>query len=242
MADQVDTSTMRHTEIGLIPSDWELVKLGEVTYEASERNRTLTYGRDDVLSVDNERGLVPSGRMLGEDFSRYKLVRKNQLAYNPMRLNVGSIGLWLDDKPGIVSPDYIVFGCMEGRVVAVLSFTLHRIPALEPKTALDSYQLIASKILLFAVLSYMLVLCTRNFMSHKHNVVVNKHRQNALMTFKALADAASDSKLKDIILTHASACIFSPQETGYTKATGMASVTGSKSVIELIQGVAKAGE
>lgn len=120
---------------------------------------------------------------------------------------------------------------------AVGSLFLHKHPLLAPKTDFDSYQLIASKLILFGVLSYMLVLCSKNFMSHKHNAVVNRHRQNALTTFEALADAAADSKLRDVILTHASACIFSPQDTGYSKGAG--SFSGSKSVIELIQSVTK---
>ena len=56
----------------------------------------------------------------------------------------------------------------------------------------QTYVLIADKILFFAILSYMLSLSARNFMSHKHNAVVNRHRHKALKTFKALADAASN--------------------------------------------------
>jgi len=86
--------------------------------------------------------------------------------------------------------------------------------------AADSYesaQLITGKILLFAVISYMLLLSARNFLSHTHNAIVNKHRQNALLTFNALVAAAKDPAGKDVILTHAAACIFAPQETGYAK-------------------------
>jgi type I restriction enzyme S subunit len=99
------------TAIGPLPADWSVVKLGMVSSEGTERNHNLDFGRADVLGVDNRTGLVPSDRLLGDDFSRYKLVRKHQFAYNPMRLNVGSIGLWSKDKGSIVSPDYIVFGC-----------------------------------------------------------------------------------------------------------------------------------
>jgi hypothetical protein len=123
---------------------------------------------------------------------------------------------------------------------AIGSLFLHKIPLLAPKTTIESYQLVASKVLLFAVLSYMLVLCSRNFMSHKHNIVINKHRQNALMTFRAIADAAADPKLKDVVLTQAAACMFAPQDTGYSKAAGLGSGPGGKSVIELIQSAARA--
>jgi len=94
-----------------VPSDWRLVRLAEVSSECSARNRNLEFGRDDVLSVDNQLGLIPSDRNLGDDFSRYKVVDNLAFAYNPMRLNVGSIGLWEARHAAIVSPDYIVFRC-----------------------------------------------------------------------------------------------------------------------------------
>lgn len=102
-------------------------------------------------------------------------------------------------------------------VLAVISIFIHKMPFLSPKNVAESIQLIASKVILFTAVGYMLVLSARNFMSHKHNAVVNKHRQNALMTFKALVDAAKEGENKEIILTHASSCIFSPQDTGYTR-------------------------
>jgi type I restriction enzyme S subunit len=107
---------MQDTAIGPLPADWRVVELGTVSSEGTERNRGLEFGRADVLGVDNQTGLGPSDRLLGEDFSRYKLIRNNQFAYNPMRLNVGSIGLWREDKTAIVSPDCIVFGCDENRL------------------------------------------------------------------------------------------------------------------------------
>lgn len=100
---------------------------------------------------------------------------------------------------------------------AALSVFVHKWDFLTPTTVFESAQLITSKVLIFAVLSYLLILTARNFLSHKHNSIVNKHRQNALMTFNALAEAAKDQTAKDIILTHAASCIFAPQETGYAK-------------------------
>lgn len=110
------TPATRETPIGQLPADWQVVPLKTVTSESTARNAGLAFTRADVLGVDNEAGLVPSDRKLGEDFSRYKLVAKHQFAYNPMRLNVGSIGLWREDRTQVVSPDYIVFGCDEARL------------------------------------------------------------------------------------------------------------------------------
>lgn len=103
---------------------------------------------------------------------------------------------------------------------AVLAIVLHKIPWLTPTDAFQSAQLIVGKVLIFAVIAYMLVLFARNFLSHQHNAIVNKHRQNALMTFTALVDAAKEEDHSDIVLLHAAQCIFSPQETGYAKQAG----------------------
>lgn len=115
---------------------------------------------------------------------------------------------------------------------AVGTLFIHNIPLLEPKDIYQSIQLTASKVLIFAVFSYMLMLAAKNFLSHKHNEIVNKHRQNALMTFKALVDASGTDAGKEVILSHASSCIFSPHDTGYIKASGDGG--GTKSVIELL--------
>lgn len=103
---------------------------------------------------------------------------------------------------------------------SVLAIFLHKIPWLTPTDVYQSAQLITGKILVFAVIAYMLILFARNFLSHEHNAIVNKHRQNALMTFTALVDAAKEEDHSDIVLLHAAQCIFSPQETGYAKQDG----------------------
>ena len=68
-------------------------------------------------------------------------------------------------------------------IFGILSFFTHRLPFVAPENFYDVIQLIASKVLVFFVLIYMLILSARNFHSHRHNEIVNKHRQNALMTY-----------------------------------------------------------
>lgn len=118
-------------------------------------------------------------------------------------------------------------------IYGITSFFFHKIPWIAPTGIAESIIFIASKILIFAILSYMLVLSARNFISHNHNAVVNKHRQNALMTFNALVNASGNNETQDIILNHASSCIFSPQDTGYTKHGG-ANNSQLPNVIEMI--------
>jgi hypothetical protein len=116
---------------------------------------------------------------------------------------------------------------------AVASLFIAKIPWLKPDDTYQSIQLGVSKLLIFAVISFMLYLSARNFLSHKHNSIVNKHRQNALMTYKALADAAGSPENREVVLTHAAACIFSPQATGYSHDAG-ADIAKATSVVEVL--------
>ena len=120
---------------------------------------------------------------------------------------------------------------------AVFSLFMHKIiPGLNPENDMQSAQLIASKILIFSVIAYMLLLSARNFLANQHNAIINKHRQNALVTFRALVEAAKDEDNSDIVLMQAASCIFTPQETGYTRAGAGGGKQGMTTpVIELLR-------
>ena len=45
----------------------------------------------------------------------------------------------------------------------------------------ETSQLAISKFLLFAILDYLVLFCARNFLSHKHNTIVNKHRPERII-------------------------------------------------------------
>lgn len=47
--------------------------------------------------------------MQGVDISKYTVVPKGNIAYNPSRINIGSIAMYSDDEPCVVSPMYSVF-------------------------------------------------------------------------------------------------------------------------------------
>ncbi len=88
-------------------------------HEVSDRNRA--NGCERVLSVTNTRGFVlPEDqferRVASDDLSNYKLVRKGQYAYNPSRINVGSIARLDQWEEGALSPMYVVFRLDEGKV------------------------------------------------------------------------------------------------------------------------------
>lgn len=116
---------------------------------------------------------------------------------------------------------------------AVVSLFLHKWEWLRPQGTAEAVQLVSSKALIFAVLGFLLVMAARNYTNHKHNAVVNRHRQNALLTYRAIVEAAGGGGSEDIVLAHAASCIFSPQETGFS-ATKSDGSPGSKSVLELL--------
>ena len=95
-----------------IPEGWKKIKLEEVLKEVSERNKGQKVKR--VLSITNSQGFVNQeeyfeGTVHSADISQYKIVRKNQFAYNPSRVNVGSIDILKDYDEGALSPMYVIF-------------------------------------------------------------------------------------------------------------------------------------
>ena len=47
--------------------------------------------------------------MMGEDIKAYKIIHKNDFAYNPARINVGSIAKYNGDEPCMISSLYVCF-------------------------------------------------------------------------------------------------------------------------------------
>ena len=88
-------------------------RIGDMVTQVSIRNR----GDNDysVLSVNNRLGFIEQSeqfedRMVAsEDTSNYKVVSRDNFAYNPARINVGSIARLTSFEKGIVSPMYICF-------------------------------------------------------------------------------------------------------------------------------------
>lgn len=93
--------------------EWHSVHLKDVAEECEERNRGR-LGTESVMAVTKADGIVPMReRTIAADINRYSVVQKDCFAYNPMRLNIGSIARWTGDDDILVSPDYVVFRCKE---------------------------------------------------------------------------------------------------------------------------------
>ncbi|MGY0039657.1 restriction endonuclease subunit S [Pedobacter sp. NJ-S-72] len=95
-------------------SNFPIVKLGSYIDELSVRNNKNRI--DQVFSITNSEGFVKSTdffdkEVFSKNISNYKIVLPSQFAYNPSRINVGSIDYLREDFPVVVSPLYAVYQC-----------------------------------------------------------------------------------------------------------------------------------
>lgn len=99
------------------PERASLAKLRDVTKELTMRNGA-SHGREAVMAVTNQSGMRPMrAETIAAGIERYKRVPRRAFAYNPMRLNIGSIAMSPFDHEVLVSPDYVVFSCDESKLI-----------------------------------------------------------------------------------------------------------------------------
>ena len=116
--------------------------LGFFVSEFSVRNRGAALA--NVHSVTNSEGFVPSTdyfkkEVFSKDLSTYKIVRRGMLAYNPSRINVGSVAVQNRAEEVVVSPLYVVVSVDGTRLHPdYLSAFLHSPGALAQIRALTS--------------------------------------------------------------------------------------------------------
>lgn len=89
---------------------WQTKPLGEFVEERVDRLRDSTA---TIYSVTNENGFVRSldlfdKQVFSVDTGNYKRVHFHDLAYNPSRINVGSVAVCEDKHGGAVSPMYVI--------------------------------------------------------------------------------------------------------------------------------------
>ena len=88
-------------------------RIGDLFVQVSKRNRG--DNNYSVLSVNNRLGFIEQSEQFedrsvaSDDTSNYKFVSRDDFAYNPARINVGSIARLTTFENGIVSPMYICF-------------------------------------------------------------------------------------------------------------------------------------
>jgi type I restriction enzyme S subunit len=94
-------------------------QLGGFIVEKSNRNKANEIS--DVFSVTNVEGFIRSTdffkkEVFSKNTSNYKIVSKDQFAYNPSRVNVGSIDYLKHESDVIISPLYVVFECQKSKI------------------------------------------------------------------------------------------------------------------------------
>ena len=113
-------------EIEYTPNAKTTSHIGDVIEQISKRNKNNAI--QNVLSVSNRQGFIKQSdqfenrNVASEDTSNYKIVEKNDFAFNPARINVGSIARLTTLEKGIVSPMYICFRTQENVAPEYIDF------------------------------------------------------------------------------------------------------------------------
>lgn len=82
--------------------------IGPYIDSVSESNSEYAYTH--VQGVESSGSFMDTrANMQGVDIGKYTVVRKGNIAYNPSRINIGSIAIYNSDEPCVVSPMYSVF-------------------------------------------------------------------------------------------------------------------------------------
>ena len=88
------------------------IKLKDIIIENNEKNKlNINY---PVETISKKYGFINQEKFFGKkiasiDKKNYYITRKNLIAFNPSRINVGSIAIKKEDNLGLISPLYINF-------------------------------------------------------------------------------------------------------------------------------------
>ena len=103
-----------HLLLKLLHNDWEQRKFSEFVKNVAVRNKAGV--ELECYAVTNDRGFISQkeahddfGYMADVDTTAYNIVPPSSFAYNPARINVGSIGYYTGTENVIVSSLYEVF-------------------------------------------------------------------------------------------------------------------------------------
>lgn len=105
----------------LCPNGVQYSSIGSLITRIRERGKD-NKDTQQVYVVSNTLGMVKAeefreNTIHSEDTSNYTVIKPNMYAYNPSRLNIGSIAMLKDNAPGLVSPMYVVFSIDEQKIM-----------------------------------------------------------------------------------------------------------------------------
>ena len=93
--------------------EWKEKKLGDILIKNKEKNKENKYNL--VQSISNKYGFVNQDeyfedrRVASKDLKNYYVAQKKLFAYNPSRINVGSLAYKKDNSISVISPLYVSF-------------------------------------------------------------------------------------------------------------------------------------
>lgn len=105
------------SDVGEIPSNWKATTLADIV---TERTGKVGNGNEHVVLSAVASGELKlsdehfTKQVYSQDTSKYKRVEQWDYAYNPSRINIGSIGMLEEPIVGAVSPVYTVLRPAEG--------------------------------------------------------------------------------------------------------------------------------
>lgn len=108
----------RYASNNISSTKYKVVKLSDYIQEENLKIKPFENPEEEyeILGVNNKTGLFDAYIEKGSKINQpYKVVKDGFLAYNPYRVNVGSIGLKTEQqKYKYISPAYVVFSCKKG--------------------------------------------------------------------------------------------------------------------------------
>ena len=104
----------KKTKVGIVPKEWDVQSFGEISFKTGRKKKK----EEDypVYSINNQKGFCSQAEQFENDGyantskESYTLVEKDTFAYNPARINIGSIGLLKEPDKVIISSLYVCFG------------------------------------------------------------------------------------------------------------------------------------
>ena len=104
----------KRTKVGIVPKEWNVQSFGEISFKTGRKKKK----EEDypVYSINNQKGFCSQAEQFENDGyantskDSYTLVEKDTFAYNPARINIGSIGLLKEPDRVIISSLYVCFG------------------------------------------------------------------------------------------------------------------------------------
>ncbi|PID84222.1 hypothetical protein CSB09_02010 [Candidatus Gracilibacteria bacterium] len=113
-----------------IKSNYSIISLKEIITERSEKEKIYQQPEEifGILGVNNKVGIFDAYTEEGKNINQaYKKVYELDLAYNPYRVNVGSVGLKTNkNKFNYISPAYVVFSCDKEKLLSEYFYILFK--------------------------------------------------------------------------------------------------------------------